>query len=150
MDDILPRTDDRDTAGFWKAALEERLVVQECDDCGHLRFPPHPYCPKCRCATHSWHQVSGYGRIWTYAIAHKPTASAFAARTPYPIGYIALEDHPSIRMTGNFVTGPEAEIDSVPHDQIKIGARVKVLFRKMAEDVALPLWTPTPEERLEV
>jgi uncharacterized protein len=145
MTNILPRTDDPDTAPFWRAARERRLVVQECDACGHVRFPPHPYCPACRNATHRWREAAGYGRVWTYAFVYKPTLSAFAPYTPFPIAYIELEDLPGVRMTGNLVAAEGAEINSVPHDQVRIGLRVKAVFADVADDVTMPRWAPVAE-----
>ena len=145
MTNILPKTDDADTAPFWNAAKERRLVVQECDACGVVRHPPHPFCPACQNATHRWREASGYGRVWTYAFVYKPTLPAFAPYTPFPIAYIELEDHPAIRMTGNLVAGPGAEINSVPHDDVHIGLRVKVVFEDVADDVTMPRWMPVAE-----
>jgi uncharacterized OB-fold protein len=110
MTNILPRTDDPDTAPFWRAARERRLVVQECDAC-----------------------------------VYKPTLPAFAPYTPFPIAYIELEDLPGVRMTGNLVAAEGAEINSVPHDQVMIGLRVKAVFADVADDVTMPRWTPVAE-----
>jgi len=145
MTNILPRTDDPDTAPFWQAAKARRLVIQECDACGQVRFPPHPYCPACQNATHRWREVSGYGRIWTYAFVYKPTLPAFAPYTPFPIAYIELEDQPGVRMTGNLVASADGEINSLPHDQVKIGLRVKAVFADLSDDVTMPRWTPVAE-----
>ena len=145
MSEVLPRTDDEDTAGFWQAAKQGRLVVQKGTACGEVRFPPHPYCGKCRSTGHDWLPVSGFGRVWTYAFVYKPMLPAFEKYTPFPIVYVELEDHPPLRMAGNLVAAPDAEINSVDHDKVKVGLRVKVVFRDRAEDVALPYWMPVEE-----
>ena len=69
---VIPATDDPDTAGFWSATRAEKLVVQRCGDCGKMRFPPRPVCT-CGSFAMRWHEVSGRGRVWSYAIAHAPT-----------------------------------------------------------------------------
>lgn len=145
MNAVLPKTDDEDTEGFWRAAKERRLVVQRCEPCGHMRFPPHPYCPKCRSREHVWHEVSGYARVWSYAFVYKPMLPAFERFTPFPVVYVELEDHPPLRMAGNLVATPDGEINSVPHDKVKIGLRVKAVFQDKADDVALPCWMPVEE-----
>jgi uncharacterized OB-fold protein len=137
---VLPFTDDRDSAGFWAAAREHRLVVQSCTACGHLRFPAHPYCPKCRSAGFEWHPVSGRGRIWSFVTVHKPILPAFADYVPYPVAIIELAEDARLRMTGNIVTGPDAPINSVPAEHIRIGAGVRAVFSKVADDVTLPRW----------
>lgn len=142
---LLPETDDPDTAGFWAAARERRLVVQRCEHCGTMRFPPRPYCAACRSPSYGWEQVSGYGRVWTFAFAYKPTLPAYEHVTPFPIAYIELEDHPPLRIAGNLVACAGAPINSVPQDRIHIGMRVKVVFDEAAPDVTLPRWTPVGE-----
>ena len=37
---ILPYAQDRDTAGFFEAAAEGRLVYRACNDCDHALHPP--------------------------------------------------------------------------------------------------------------
>jgi uncharacterized OB-fold protein len=145
MAQILPATDDPETAGYWAAAREGRLVIQKCNACGEKRFPPRPVCGKCRSTDQGWLGVSGHARVWTWAVAYKPMLPGFAELTPYPIAYVELQDHPGIRMAGNLVTGPGAPINSVPQDSIHVGLRVKVVFEKKAEDVTLPYWMPVKE-----
>jgi uncharacterized OB-fold protein len=137
---ILPYTDERDTEGFWAAARERRLVVQKCAACGHLRFPPHPYCPKCRSNAVGWQTMSGRGRIWSFVVAHKPTLPAFADFVPYPVAIIELDDEPRLRMTGNIVASPDAPINSVDPARLAIGQKVQVAFTQVADDVVLPRW----------
>lgn len=139
-DEVLPATDDPDSAQFWASARNHQLVVQRCDACAHHRFPPHPYCPECRSADVSWVPVSGRGSIWTYAFVYKPMIPAFAPYTPYPVVYVELADHPGLRMTGNLVTHAGAPINSVDQDRVKIGAAVEVVFDDVADDVTLPRW----------
>lgn len=140
MSQVLPFTDDRDSEGFWSAAREGRLVVQRCTGCSHLRFPAHPYCPKCRSAGFEWHQVSGRGRVWSFVTVHKPILPAFAEYVPYPVAIIELGEDARLRMAGNIVAGADAPINSVPPERIAIGAPVRAVFAKVADDVTLPRW----------
>ena len=36
-----------DSAPFWEAARDGRLVAQRCAGCGELHHPPRPECPRC-------------------------------------------------------------------------------------------------------
>ncbi len=145
---VLPSTEDNDTAGFWAAARSHKLVIQKCEHCGTVRFPPHPYCFRCRTAAYVWLPVSGYGRIWTFAVVHKPTLAAFMPFVPFPIVYVELEDHLPIRVAGNLVALPGAAINSVPSGSITIGQRVRVVFEKITDDVTLPRWMPVGNEEI--
>lgn len=137
---VLPDTEDTDSGPFWAAARERRLVVQRCDDCGALRFPPHPYCGHCRSPAMSWVPVSGRGRIWSYVVIHSPVLPAYEPFVPYPVVAIELEEDPSLRMLGNLLTDENAPIDSVDLAQISIGLPVEVIFQTVAPDVVLPQW----------
>lgn len=136
----LPDTEDIDTAPFWAAAREQRLVAQRCDACGALRCPPHPFCAACRSPAASWVDLSGRGRIWSYIVAHGPTLAAFMDRVPFPVIVVELDENPALRMTGNLIAHPGAAINSVAPESIRIGAPVRVSFEKVADDVTLPCW----------
>lgn len=137
---VLPDTEDPDSAPFWAAARERRLVVQRCDGCGKLRFPPHSFCNKCHHHGVTWVPVSGRGRIWSYVIAHSPTLTAYEPFTPYPVVVVELEEDPTIRMVGNILTDEKAAINSVDPAQLSIGLPVEVVFQEAASDVVLPQW----------
>jgi len=139
---VIPVTDDPDTAGFWAAARSKKLVVQRCGVCGKMRFPPRPVCT-CGSFSMRWHEVSGRGRVWSYAIAHAPTLPAFAAMVPYPFAVIELEDAPHLRMVGNLAMAADAPINSIPPDDIFIGQEVSVAFRQVTDEVTLPVWIPS-------
>ncbi len=136
----LPVTDDPRDQPFWEAALRGELVLQRCAHCGRCRFPPRPMCPRCQSFEHEWRAVSGRGRIWSFAVLHPPLLPAFAKFAPYPVILVELEEDPSLRMVGNLVPGPEGEIHQVDPRGVQIGAPVRVVFQKVAEDVALPRW----------
>ena len=113
----LPATDDPHDAPFWSAALRSQLVVQSCDKCARLRFPPRPVCPYCQSTAHQWRVLSGAATVWSYAKPSSPLLPAFEALTPYVVVLAQIDEDPSI------------------------GAPLRVAFRQYAPDVALPCWT---------
>jgi len=144
----LPYADDPDTAGFWDAAREGRLVVQRCKACGHCQFPPHPFCAACAHAETEWAETSGRGSVWSYGVAHGPTLPGFQDVVPYPMIVVEFEDHPHIRMVGSMVAAPDAAINSVPVSAIRIGMPVDVTFAAVSDDITLPRWMPRVSESL--
>ena len=36
-----------ETQHFWDGARAGELLLQGCDDCGKVYFPPRPFCPAC-------------------------------------------------------------------------------------------------------
>ncbi len=124
---LTPVVDD-DGAPFWEYARQGELRVQACADCAEPRFPPRPCCPHCQSFASEWRPVSGRGRVWSYVVPHPPLLPDYAERAPYNVIVVELADAPRIRLVGNLVTGPDAPLNSLPHDRIRIGARVQVVF----------------------
>ncbi|MFJ6569941.1 Zn-ribbon domain-containing OB-fold protein [Streptomyces sp. NPDC091292] len=130
---------DEDGAPFWSYAAEGELRVQACDGCGELRFPPRPCCPHCQSFASSWRRMSGRGRVWSYVVPHPPLLPAYAAVAPYNAIVVELSDAPRIRLVGNLVTGPDAPLNSLPPERLRIGAKVQVVFADV-DGIAVPRW----------
>ncbi|MFJ5531709.1 Zn-ribbon domain-containing OB-fold protein [Streptomyces sp. NPDC093261] len=135
---MLSPVPDEDGAPFWEYAGRGELRVQACADCGELRFPPRPCCPHCRSFASEWRRMSGTGRIWSYVVPHPPLLPAYAAQAPYNVIVVELTEAPRIRLVGNLVTAPDAPLDSMPPDRIRIGTKVQVVFGADG----LPRWVP--------
>jgi len=127
---------DDDGAPFWEYAAQGELRVQTCADCAEPRFPPRPCCPHCQSFASEWRPVSGRGRVWSYVVPHPPLLPDYAELAPYNVIVVELADAPRIRLVGNLVTGPDAPLNSLPPDRIRIGARVQVVF----SSAGLPQW----------
>lgn len=140
---LLPQIDDPDTTAFWAAARQRRLVVQRCGQCQRMRFPPSPYCSHCRSTHFDWPQVSGVATIWSFIVPHAPTLPGFSEFTPYPVAVVTLAEGNHLRMVGNILAAPDAELNSVATDSLAIGDTVIVGFRELAEDVSIPVWIPS-------
>lgn len=138
---LLTPTLDDDGAPFWDYAARGELRIQACAeaDCGELRFPPRPCCPHCQSFDSEWRRMSGRGRIWSYVIPHPPLLPAYAAQAPYNAIVVELAEAPRIRLVGNLVSAPDAPLNSVDPDRLKIGARVQVAFAEV-DGVTVPRW----------
>ena len=111
-----------DTAPFWEAAAQGRLLIMHCNACGENHFYPRPICPFCMSADTAWLQVSGRGTIYTYTLLRRGPAPA----------YITLEEGPTLM---SVIVDGEAS-------PIAIGQAVKVGFQPLAEDgPILPVFT---------
>lgn len=113
-----------DTAPYWQAAREERLLMQRCRACGHVRFPPSHLCPKCHGADGDWAELSGRGSVASFTVMRRAPTPAYAARVPYVLALIDLDEGP--RMMAN-VLGDDAL-------GVAIGDRVEVVFEARGED----------------
>jgi uncharacterized OB-fold protein len=117
---------------FWEGARNERLLLQRCARCGHLRYPISRYCPECLEEGHEWVPVSGRGEVYSSVVFHQVYNQAFAGDVPYNVSLIQLDEGP--RMFSNVV--------GVPPNEVRVGDRVQVVFDRVTEEVTIPRFTP--------
>ena len=67
MPKLIPVPDDV-SKPFWDAVNERKLIVQSCNDCPTLQYPPKPTCLDCGSENLGWKETSGRGRISTYVV----------------------------------------------------------------------------------
>jgi len=82
--------------------------------------------------------MSGRATVWSYVVPHPPLLPAFMPVAPYNVCVVSLEEDPTIRLVGNLVADDGAPINSVDPATIEIGMPVRVVFERVADDVALP------------
>jgi uncharacterized OB-fold protein len=119
-------------APFFEAARRGQLVVQKCESCGTLRFPPHPLCSRCLSAEASWKPVSGRGEVYSFNVMHQVYHPAFAPEIPYAVVLIKLEE--GAKMLSNLV--------GIKPSEIKCGMPVEVVFERLSDEVTLPKFRP--------
>ena len=86
---------------FWDSLQNDRvLMVQKCEDCGHIQFPPSPVCTQCLSEAVSWVPCSGRARLWSKVVFHKQYLEPYPD-TPYSVALAKLEEGPIVtgRMT---------------------------------------------------
>lgn len=126
-------TIDPDSAPYWQALIDERLIVKSCADCGKSHFYPRELCPHCHSDRLSWVDVSGLGEIYSYTVCHRPAGPAFAGETPYVVAIVELDEGP--RMMSRIIADWQA---------VRIGQRVKVRFERQSDDLTLPFFELAP------
>ena len=131
---------DSTTAPFWEATLRGELRMQTCASCGGMRFPPRPMCPRCGSLEYEWRLVSGRGAVWSFVVPHPPLLPAFMPLAPFNVVVVALDEGSALRMVGNLVASPDGPINEIDPGTIQIGQPVRVVFQRVADDVALPRW----------
>ncbi|SHK67864.1 hypothetical protein SAMN05443637_11041 [Pseudonocardia thermophila] len=96
---------DPDSAPYWQALREHRVVVQRCAACGVHHFPPTPGCPHCGHPDVTWVEVPATGTVYSYVTVHRAFDPAFADQVPYVIATVDLDC--GARVIGR-LTGPAA------------------------------------------
>jgi len=131
---VLPQLTDHNR-DFWTAGVRGELRFWRCGDCGFYIHPPQPICPQCRSKNLATAAVSGRATLASYTINHQRWMPG--PELPYVVAIVAIVEQPSLRLTTNLV--------NCPHDQIKIGMPVRVIFEHHADadgDVYIPLFEP--------
>jgi uncharacterized OB-fold protein len=124
-----------ESAPFWQAAKEHRLLIPRCKACAKFWFPPSRLCPHCLADDVGWHVVSGRGRVYSFVIFHRVYHPGFAGEVPYVVAIVELEEGP--RMLTNIV--------GVPVDQVRCNMPVSVVFDDVSSEVAIPKFAPRPQ-----
>lgn len=126
-----PDLADPELAPFWAGTAEGRLLVQRCDSCAALRWPPRAACPSCGGLRLGWAEVSGAGSVYTWTEVHRSPLPYFRRLVPYTVALVELRADPRLRMLGLLDPGDTG---------VTIGMGVRVRFRNVAAGVYLPTW----------
>jgi uncharacterized OB-fold protein len=121
---------DAENAFFWEGAADGRLLIQACADCGELRHPPAPLCPRCHSARHEVRAMSGRGRVRSYINVHHPPNPWF--ELPIAVATIDLDE--GVRVMSN--------VCDVPPEDVRIGMEVEVFFAPTEDGFGVPLFRP--------
>ena len=113
------------TEPYWEGAKAGKLMLKWCRDCNKPHYYPRSVCPHCMSSNLQWQQAGGTGEIYTYSIMH-------AARPAYVIAYVTLAE--GVTMMTNIV---DCDLDA-----IRIGQRVKVVFKPTDGGPPVPMFTP--------
>jgi uncharacterized OB-fold protein len=93
-----PPQPDIESAPYWEALRDHRIVLQRCTACGKHRFPPMPTCPYCGARGREDVAVAGTGRVYSFVRVHRALTPAMEGETPYAVAVVELDEGP--RMVG--------------------------------------------------
>ncbi len=100
-----------------------RLEAAQCGGCGKIHFPPRLICPSCRSRDFQTVTLRDEGKIATYTVIHV-APEQFSVQTPYVVAIVELDD--GVKITSQIV--------DCAIDEVNIGDKVKVVFRKIQQD----------------
>ncbi len=116
-----------ETAPFWQAAKEGKLLYKRCQNCGEPHFYPRAICPFCGSDQTEWQTASGHGSIYSWSAMRR-------APVPYAIAYITLDEGPTIM----------SNLVQCDFDALAIGQRVELVFQQAEDGSAVPMFRPQP------
>lgn len=116
---------------FYDGAMEGRLMLMRCAECGAVRLPSRQHCDECLSPEYAWIAASGKGAVRTFAVMHQLYHPGFAKDIPYNVTIVELDEGP--RLPTNLV--------GIANSDIRVGMRVQVEWERHS-DVALPKFRP--------
>lgn len=120
-----------ETQHYWDGAKAGELRLQRCTDCGHIYFPPRPFCPTCGSRSVEVFTASGRGRLFSYVINHLPSPGF---TPPFAIAVVELEEGP--RLMSNIVGCPQTP------EALQIDMPLEVTFERLTDEITLPQFKP--------
>jgi len=122
---------DPDSAPYWEATHEGRLVVQQCRSCGARQLYGRAHCVECRGEV-EWVEASGRGTLYSFTVIRQNYSRPFRDMLPYVVGLVDLEEGPRV-MTN--VVGCEPE-------DIFIGMPLRARFEAVSDEAGIALFEP--------
>jgi uncharacterized OB-fold protein len=86
------------------------VALQECDGCGVLQHPPEEICHACGSMTFGTRVVEPTGTVHSYTVVHHSVHPALDGSVPYAVVLVALDAAPDLRVVGNLIDVPVAEV----------------------------------------
>ena len=107
---------DVDTAPFWQATADGRLMMCRCTSCGLWQQPPLERCRACA-ALNGFEPIDGTGTISTFIVQRQGAVVGYFDQVPYAVALVDLDEQPGLRLPGRMV-----DIDP---DDVQIWMRVQ-------------------------
>jgi hypothetical protein len=120
------------TEPFWAGGLSGELRLQQCANCGHIRYPVSTICPVCWSADCDWTPLSGRGTVQSHIVFERAYHEAWAGQVPYVVALIELDEGPVL----------VSNVVGVQPSAVRVGQPVTVTFARRSATAALPQFTP--------
>lgn len=112
---------------FFAAARGGELLLKHCLACDELHYYPRAVCPFCASERTEWVAAGGEGTIYSYSVMRR-------VPEPYAIAYVTLDE--GVTVLTNLV--------DCDFDRLRIGDRVRVVFKPAEAGAVMPCFTPIP------
>ncbi|GIW46722.1 MAG: hypothetical protein KatS3mg078_0599 [Deltaproteobacteria bacterium] len=122
---------------FFKGIRERKEILgRRCPACKRVLLPPRSFCERCFVDTLEWVKVGKEGTIEAFTIVYEQFRGL--PKPPYAIAYVLL-DGASTAMV-NFLKKVDLNNLQEALERIKIGARVKVVFKRKRRGRITDFW----------
>ena len=130
--DLIQLTPSPWTEPFWLATAQHRLVLPRCGACGTYRFPPTPFCWRCRAEEIEWMDHDGHGEVYAFTVIRHAVIPPVAEALPLIAAVVELVDTDGCRLVGNVV-------DAAP-EAVETGAAVRIDWYDVRTGTTIPVF----------
>jgi hypothetical protein len=136
----LPDPELAATRPFFEAAARGELRIPRCTACRRFQWYPAERCGACASDGLAWEELSGAGRVFSFAVLRRPLLREFAPLVPFATGIVTLAEDPALRLVTRFV-------DCDP-ERLRIDLPVRAVFRPLGYpgvsewSLVVPFFTP--------
>lgn len=114
-----------ETAAFWAAANEDRLLLKRCLHTAKAFHPPRTHSPFTGLTQTEWIEASGTGTVYSFSVSERQGS-------PHCIAYITLAEGPTVL----------SRVIDCDLSALRIGQAVRVVFVPSASGQKVPMFTP--------
>jgi len=113
-----------DTAEFWDACDDDRLIYQQCSACKTVQSFPRALCAACGDAALTWKESAGIGTVLSFTEVHRGPSVAFMPDQPYVLAIIDMDE--GFRLMTN--------VRNCTADKVRIDMKMKIEFEPRGDD----------------
>lgn len=113
---------DRDSAPWWAALADHRLMLQRCRLCDRPRLAPRAMCDVCGSFEWEWAQADGRGTVISWTVSHRSFQPEQTA--PYVVLLVALTEGAHLVLPGGWAGSQDGS-------DLEIGLPVRATFRDL-------------------
>ena len=117
---------------YWEGLARHEFNLPQCHGCGHVWYPPTPWCPRCHSRDIGWAAMSGRGRVNSWTVVHVTGLRGFRGDVPYNVAEVTLDEGP--RLITNLV--------DVEPGSIRVGMPVEIVYDDVAAELTLARFRP--------
>jgi len=129
---VIHLTPNAVTQPFWDAAAEHRLVLPRCTACSTYRFPPTPFCWRCRAQRVEWVEHDGRGEVYAFTVIRHAVIPDVRDALPVVAAVVELPATNGCRVVSNVVDCDPAAVH--------VGAAVTLDWYDVREGTAVPVF----------
>lgn len=122
------------TQFFWDGIKQRKLLILQCQNCGHHVHVPRPVCNRCRSLDLQPVEMSGRATLYGYTVVMQAFHPYYTDKIPYTLAVVELVEEPGLRMTTQIVDCPEADL--------RTGMDVELVWTEVAPEMILPYFRP--------